>query len=466
MTNVFQEIYVTLREAGAQHASTEEAARRIRLSNQTSFALLLMGLAFFIITLYLYPQLSWVPFIGCLSYAATPLLNHLKIPDVARFQLSAVVPFIVIVYHGYLMQPKEDIIAGLFVLQASFLVVPWVVIGLKEPVSLVAAFAMITGYLFLTPLSNDFFVMPLDNNTFREGFMAYGSLATGIVLICISMYYLLSYQMHSQSKMIKLISEEEQADWAMSLKEKEMDSYLEKMEQRREIEKEQDWIIEGISKVHEVQQRYQDSEERLFDELLAMLMNYMEAVEGMLFITTAESNEEPYMSLKSARAGGRKRILDQKYITKGMGLTGQAFTDGQRRVLTNLPRGYTFMSVEAGRAKPNCVLIQPLTDDQNNVMGLIELAFMKEPEKYKLEFMVQISKDMAGSLSYVENSIRTRKLLEDSQMLTEQMQAQEEEMRQNMEEMAATQEEMTRKQMHYQTEIQQLKNLIEEQQLA
>jgi len=97
-----------------------------------------------------------------------------------------------------------------------------------------------------------------------------------------------------------------------------------------------------------------------------------------------------------------------------------------------------------GLATPTTLLIVPLKINED-VVGVIEIASLKEFEQYKIDFIERLSESVASSIASVRTNEKTKILLMQSQQQAEEMRAQEEEMRQNMEELQATQEQMNRK---------------------
>ena len=102
-------------------------------------------------------------------------------------------------------------------------------------------------------------------------------------------------------------------------------------------------------------------------------------------------------------------------------------------------------------------LIIPLMQD-NNISGVLEIALFKELEPYQIDFLKKLGESIASFISTNTLNVKTKKLLEQSQLQMEQLRAQEEEVRQNMEELQATQEEMQRKEQEYVQRIQELEH--------
>jgi len=79
-----------------------------------------------------------------------------------------------------------------------------------------------------------------------------------------------------------------------------------------------------------------------------------------------------------------------------------------------------------------------------------ELGYLYDDQKYTANFVQKVSESIASTISAVNVSIRTNRLLEQTKLQTEEMANQEEELRQNMEEMQATQEESRRREIELQ----------------
>ncbi|MDX1628834.1 MAG: PAS domain S-box protein [Fulvivirga sp.] len=209
-----------------------------------------------------------------------------------------------------------------------------------------------------------------------------------------------------------------------------------------EEDKKRNWSTEGLAKFGDILRRNNDNLNKLSDEIIRNLVQYMEANQGGLYIVEDNDEDEPYMSLMAVYAWNKKKYTDQK-IYKGEGLAGQVWQENETIYLTDVPENYIRITSGLGDANPTSVLIVPLKVNEE-IYGVVEIASFKEFEDYEIDFVEKIAESIASTVSSVKINAKTQTLLEESQEMTEQMRSQEEEMRQNMEELQATQEEMQR----------------------
>jgi methyl-accepting chemotaxis protein len=123
--------------------------------------------------------------------------------------------------------------------------------------------------------------------------------------------------------------------------------------------------------------------------------------------------------------------------------------------MTDIPKGYTTITLGLGDATPKSLLIIPMKYTEE-VQAILEIASFTVYEPYQVEFLEKIGEFVASAVTTAQTNEMTKRLLMDAQHMAEEMRAQEEEMRQNMEELSATQEEMTHKEQEYLKTIQQL----------
>src|SRR5690606_11600435 len=97
----------------------------------------------------------------------------------------------------------------------------------------------------------------------------------------------------------------------------------------------------------------------------------------------------------------------------------------------------------------------------NVVLGVIELAYFKKPEKYQIEFAEKITENMASVTLNLRHAKRAQILFDESVQKAKALQEQEEILRQNVEELVATQEEMKRHQQEVDRQSALLKFIVD-----
>lgn len=211
--------------------------------------------------------------------------------------------------------------------------------------------------------------------------------------------------------------------------------------------KEQDqisiWATEGISRFGEIIRKHQDNFDKLSENLISNVVNYVGAKVGGLFILeNDEKNNKTFLQLRASYAYDRKKYIS-KTIEIGEGIVGQCYLEGQTVYMSKVPDNYLSITSGLGDAKPNALLVIPLRANEK-IEGVLELASLKPFKKHEIEFLEKLGELLASSITTVRTSEKTTYLLQVSQEQAEEMRAQEEEMRQNMEELEATQEQMNR----------------------
>ena len=220
------------------------------------------------------------------------------------------------------------------------------------------------------------------------------------------------------------------------------DSLKENNEEQIERRKEDDqrnWIAEGLAKFGEILRNNIDNIDELSNQIISNLGLYVDAIQGNFFILNDNDDRDKFYELTSSFAYNRKKF-SEKRIELGEGLVGRAAQEKSTIYMDEVPESYVEITSGLGESNPRSILITPLKMD-DVVYGVIELASFNYFPKYQIDFIEKVAEIIASTISSVKISMRTSKLLEDSQEQAERLAQQEEEMRQNVEELQATQEE-------------------------
>jgi methyl-accepting chemotaxis protein len=214
----------------------------------------------------------------------------------------------------------------------------------------------------------------------------------------------------------------------------------ESLEQQAEQDRIRSWNNEAMRHFSDLMKDNINSSE-FANSIISEAVKYLQANQGAFFILQ-EENDESVMELKACYAFNKKKYI-HKTIDKGEGLVGQTWLEGEAIFMTDIPPSYVNITSGLGDAPPSCIIIIPLKTEKQ-IVGVLEIASFQVLKEHEKEFLLELSNRLGSVIESIKMQEETKKLLIQSQDMTEQMQAQEEEMRQNMEELQATQEEMSR----------------------
>lgn len=234
---------------------------------------------------------------------------------------------------------------------------------------------------------------------------------------------------------------------------KSLISMQEKLRSAEETQSKINWVNSGAAQFNEVLKNESEKLEILGDNILKLLITYLNANQGALY-STIDADEDK-MERISTYAYGKKKFQSD-VIEKGKGLIGQAMVEKSTIYLKEIPKDFVRITSGLGEATPRNVLIVPLKL-REQVMGVIELASFQPFPQYQIEFVEKIAENIASILANKKSNAQTKRLLQDAEQRANVLTQQEEEMRQNAEELQATQEEMERQRRDLLAEIENLK---------
>lgn len=218
----------------------------------------------------------------------------------------------------------------------------------------------------------------------------------------------------------------------------EMRSNLIENERR---DKERNWIVRGVAEISEIL-RMHDSIDQLGDDVIQFILGKIGAVQGAFYAVNDEV--EPHLiEMRASFAYNRKKYLRAKFKF-AEGLVGQAAIEQDTILRTEIPDDYvTLTSGILGDKKPSCILIVPLITNEE-VYGVLEFAGFKKFDESQVNFVKELSLILARTIFNIKVNERTRRLLAESQEMSNELKEKQEVLRQNAEEMQATQEELKR----------------------
>lgn len=402
-------------------------------------------LPFIGISMVYFQPIIFIPAAGFVIILFILFLNYLSLIYVSRVVLSTAPIALAAGYNACLAQAGEPPIAGIYAIQLSFTLIPFLVFDLKEKGYLISLIVLVFIIMLSFDYTNVWWEVDIDATVIRTGFLAPVSIliATTSAVCCV---LVLVYQNKTAEAQTETLLEKATASHQKAqASEQLMKENLAQLEATQEEERKRQWITEGLTTATQLI-RDHDRIEELADHLLSFTIQYVKANQGGLFVLQ-EQDDTKVLELVAAYAYERKKYL-QKQFALGQGLLGQVCLEKQYQYFTQMPDNYFNITSGLGEARPTALLIMPLMIN-DEVEGALELASFHEFSPHEITFIEKIGENVAAALRNGRLQQQTRMLLENAQQQAEEMRAAEEEMRQNMEELAATQEEMQRKEQEY-----------------
>lgn len=213
---------------------------------------------------------------------------------------------------------------------------------------------------------------------------------------------------------------------------------------------ERNWIVSGVAEIGAILREH-DKLQELGDAVVAYVTNKINAVQGAFYVVNDDDIDNVSIGMVSSYAYNKKKHLQAEFKF-AEGLVGQSAVEQDTLLRTEIPYDYvTITSGLLGDRRPECLLVVPLITDEK-VYGVLEFAGFDKFSSREVKFVEEISVITARTIFNIKVNERTRKLLEESQQMSNELQEQQEILRQNAEEMQATQEELKR--TNYQLEEQ------------
>jgi len=207
-------------------------------------------------------------------------------------------------------------------------------------------------------------------------------------------------------------------------------------------DKERNWIVRGVAEISEIL-RMHDTIDSLGDDVIKFILDKIGAIQGAFYIVNDDDPQRPFIEMRASYAYTRKKYLKAKFKF-AEGLVGQSAAEKDTILRTEIPNDYvSITSGILGDQRPKCILIVPLITNEE-VYGVLEFAGFRRFDPSQVNFVQELSLILARTIFNIKVNERTRRLLAESQEMSNELKEKQEVLRQNAEEMQATQEELQR----------------------
>ena len=199
--------------------------------------------------------------------------------------------------------------------------------------------------------------------------------------------------------------------------------------ERKEKEKAQLWITEGVAAVNDSMRIGSNKVDILSGNILMTLVKYTKAVLGGLYIYSKEEDGE-YLNLNAAVAFDKKKAVRIK-IEKGVGLVGTCALEKQAIFLDKLPDDYINVFTGLRKSKPRFLAILPMLYD-GELIAVAEMAFIRPLNAPEKEFLSVVSSTIASSLVTAKINEQTENLMQQFRSQADALASNEKEMTENI----------------------------------
>jgi ligand-binding sensor domain-containing protein/PAS domain-containing protein len=267
-----------------------------------------------------------------------------------------------------------------------------------------------------------------------------------LLMLGLFIAYIVYIVIHERTKMVKhdkaiLESKINEAEKEIFEKVLELENQKKEIEEREVREKELNFMNKGIAHFSKLISENRDNIEILSRKILSELIGFVNANSGVLFLREVIDNQVKLIP----KATYCYSIEESTSIIfePGEGNVGVCFTTKKIIELNNLSEGYLKLQSGLGVSKMKHLVLFPiLLEDEP--FGVIELASIRPLEKVAIEFVNNLTNNLASVLAITDANNNSKLMLEENRAKTEEILAQEEELRQNLEEMKAIQDGMER----------------------
>lgn len=178
----------------------------------------------------------------------------------------------------------------------------------------------------------------------------------------------------------------------------------------RETTRKWTWIKTGQTDLNDCV-RAEEGIEALCREVISFLTGYLDARVGAIYV----ADEEGRLRLTGSYALGKDREKPRVF-ERGEGLVGQAAVNKKIITLAGAPDHYIKISSSIGASAPRNIIVLPVVYDRE-VTAVIELGSFKDFSEMQLDFLNQVSENIAIAINAAQSRQRLKDLLEKTETM-------------------------------------------------
>jgi CheY-like chemotaxis protein/signal transduction histidine kinase/HAMP domain-containing protein len=196
--------------------------------------------------------------------------------------------------------------------------------------------------------------------------------------------------------------------------------------------------------------------------LLLELAPLTDAQNGVIYLVENQEDHDSGLTLLSAFADGPDGHPERLQL--GQGLIGQCAVDARRKLITELPPEVVAITAGSLKLLPKNIVVLPVLSE-GQVKAVIELSSIRAFTDLQISFLEQLTASIGIVLNSIEASMRTERLLKQSQQLAGELQAGQSELQQTNEQLELKAQQLAERNVEVERknqEIEQARRAIEE----
>lgn len=450
----------SLLSIGSKSVKDQMLLNRLGITNFIALSGIVVCIVYTFLCLQYLPTLIFIPLLSILGFAIILIFNAIGFINFSRVSVSLHTVTSIHLFNSFLAPSSDDIIAGMYFLEACIIVIPYIIYTKKELrwmiANLVINLLIFSSLDFTTDLIN---IKMIDTTKIDFHVVSRIELISGLIFI-LGIFTFQSVEIWNlQQNKVKGKQKAAGLKDKIAVAEQEIEELTNKLSSQEQHQKETSWQVKMLADFAEIIRTELDLE-NLYDSTVSSLAYKLDLNQVGLYVISGESGNE---ELKRAAcfAYDRKKFQETEVIALGEGLVGQCYLEEKTLLLDNLPDGFLNITSGLGSATANFLAIIPMKV-HGETKGVIEVASFRKLHSFEIDFIEKVGESLSFAISSRIANIETRRLLETSQEQSKALRTQEEEMRQNLEEMEVIQNGMERREKEYIARINELeKKLVE-----
>ena len=391
---------------GAYQDISFQLQQRVKLSNQISLIVGVVAFSFIIVNILVYSYTTATAMLILLMICiAIPVLNYGGFTGLSRLILSIAPPLGTLALNLSIKINHPEKIGLIHyitprMIMIAFIAIPLILFTSGEIVLLVLALLTVLALgTIVYGYAHDYFKVSytdLGIDALYYDQIIFEDIILLLLILVVGLLFFRYLNFQYDARTAKLLYEAQEKNKKLNEREVHLERTLEEVRKSREEDKKRNWEAKGLARFANLLRSKAD-ETRLYNILLSGIVKYVNATQGGLYLLNQEklsSEDIKEVTMVACYAYSRKKI-EEKSFQSHEGVIGQCLATRKVITLENIPNDYLKISTGLGYTKPRFLIVLPISFHEN-IQGVIELAFIKKLEAYKIKFLEKLSENIGA----------------------------------------------------------------------